>query len=202
MAMPEIAQFKNRHAGKRLFILASGPSLSSHDLSKLDRRITMGLNRSLLVYPYTYYHCVLDQRLFDMYPEELKKTRQLFTLQDRPFGIRLPNLAAEGFSWDLTEGIHTGYTIAYFALQLAVYMGFAEVYYLGLDLKHDKGKTHFFGRDEVSANHENTEFPKMKRMMDFAAILLKPHPIKVYNCSTNTDLKCFPYKSFDEAVAL
>lgn len=202
MATDDISKFKNLHQGKRLFVLASGPSLSSFDLSKLDRRITMGLNRSFMVYPYTYYHCVLDQRLFDMYPEELKKTRQLFTLEGRPFGIRLANLAAEGFSWDLTQGIHTGYTIAYFALQLAVYMGFAEVYYLGLDLKHAQGKTHFFGRDEVSANHENTEFPKMKRMMDFGAVLLKSHAIEVYNCSTNTDLKCFPYKSFDEAVAL
>jgi len=66
MATDDISKFKNLHQGKRLFVLASGPSLSSFDLSKLDRRITMGLNRSFMVYPYTYCHCVRDQRLFDM----------------------------------------------------------------------------------------------------------------------------------------
>ncbi len=195
-----IEAFKNRHAGKRLFILASGPSLNDLDLSPLDRRITMGLNRSVLVYPDTYYHCVMDQRLFDLFGDELRKTRQLFTVENRPFGIALKNRAADGFSWDLAEGIFTGYTISYFALQLAVYMGFAEVYYLGLDLRHQSGKTHFFGRDEVSGNHENTEFPKMARMFERAAELLRDHPIKVFNCSTITTIDCFPYMDYEEAV--
>jgi hypothetical protein len=200
--MHEIEAFKGRHQGKRLFILASGPSLSTLDLSLLDRRITMGLNRSFLAYPYTYYHCVMDQRLFDMYPEELKKSRRLFTVEGRPFGIRLGNLAAEGFSWDLARGVYTGYTIAYLALQLAVYMGFSEVYYLGLDLRHDRGLTHFFGKDDASANHENTEFPKMIRMFERSVNILKDHPIKVYNCSSASQLECFPFVPYESAVAL
>ena len=200
--MREIEAFKGRHRGKRLFILASGPSLSEIDLSRLDRRITMGLNRSALVYPNTYYHCVMDQRLFELHGDLLHKTRQLFTVQGRPFGIQLKNLAADGFSWDLTKGIYTGYTIAYFALQLAVYMEFAEVFFLGLDLKHEGRYTHFFGRDEVSANHENTEFPKMEKMLNHAALLLRERPIKVYNCSPISTLTCFPRMRYDKAVEL
>ncbi len=196
-----IEAFKNRHAGKRLFILASGPSLNALDLSPLQRRITMGLNRSVLTFPETYYHCVMDRRLFDLYGEELRRTRQLFTVENRPFGIALRNLAAEGFSWDLADGIFTGYTISYVALQLAVYMGFAEVYYLGLDLRHQSGKTHFFGRDEVSANYEDTEFPKMARMFAHASELLRDHPIKVFNCSPISAIDCFPYMEYEEAVA-
>lgn len=198
--MEKIEDYKSIHKGKRLFILASGPSLSGHDLSQLDRRITMGLNRSALVYPDTYYHCVMDQRLFELHGDLLNRTRQLFTVEGRPFGIRLKNLAAEGFSWDLTKGIHTGYTIAYFALQLAVYMEFGEVFYLGLDLKHQGRNTHFFGRDDVSGNHENTEFPKMIRMLTSATELLKDHDIQIYNCSPDTTLTCFPHMSFEEAV--
>ena len=200
--MHEIEAFKGRHRGKRLFILASGPSLSELDLSRLDRRITMGLNRSALVYANTYYHCVMDQRLFELHGDLLQKTRQLFTVEGRPFRIQLKNLAADGFSWDLTKGIYTGYTIAYFALQLGVYMEFAEVFFLGLDLKHQGRSTHFFGRDEVSANHEKTEFPKMEKMLSHAAALLRDRPIKVYNCSPNSSLTCFPWMSYDEAVEL
>lgn len=198
--MHPIEAYKDLHKGKRLFILASGPTLSTHDLSLLDRRITMGLNRSVLVYPDTYYHCVMDQRLFDLYSELLEKTRQIFTVEGRPHGIKMKNLSAEGFSWDLEKGIYTGYTIAYVALQLAVYMGFSEVFYLGLDLQHQGRQTHFFGRDENTVNHEDTEFPKMLKLLTSAANILKAHPIRVYNCSTETTLRCFPFMSFEEAI--
>ena len=71
--MNTIGEFKGLHEGKRLFILASGPSLNTHDLSRLERRIVMGLNRSVIAYPDTHYHCVMDHRLFDEFGEELDK---------------------------------------------------------------------------------------------------------------------------------
>ena len=170
-------------------------------MEPLKRRITMTLNRSILKFPEPYYHCTMDQRLFDMYDKEFRAARCVFTLEGRPFGVQLNNLAADGFSWDLTQGIHTGYTISYVALQLAVYMGFSEVFYLGLDLKHQPGQTHFFGKDSVSENHENTEFPKMIRMLESAALQLKSHPIQVYNCSPVSTLKAFPFMSYEDAIA-
>ncbi len=85
--MSNVADFKNIHRGKRMFILASGPTLGDLDLSLLKRRLTMGLNRSFLVFPDTHYHCMMDHRLFDLYEDLYLKTRYLFTLQDRPWGI-------------------------------------------------------------------------------------------------------------------
>ena len=102
--MNDIKQFHNVHFGKRLFILASGPSLATHDLTRLKRRIVMGLNRSVMVYPDTHYHCVMDERLFHEYEADLKKTRYLFTIEGRPWGSPLTLLGSEGFSWDLMEG--------------------------------------------------------------------------------------------------
>lgn len=200
--MDHIEEFKNIHVGKRLFILASGPSLADLDLSKLQRRMVMGLNRSFLVYPDTHYHCCMDHRLFDLYQVEMKKTRYLFTLQNRPFGIPMNLLGSEGFSHDLKEGIYSGYTISYLALQVAVYMGFSEIFYLGLDLKHRAGNTHFFGKDFHSRNHEDTEFPKMKKMLTKGAEEVAKLGIRVYNCSPETDITCFPYVSYAEAIAL
>ena len=91
----------------------------------------------------------MDQRLFDEHLDVLGRTRYLFTFEGRPWGIRLPLLGSEGFSWDLEQGIYSGYTVSYFALQLAVYMEFKEIFYLGLDLKHEGYKTHFFGNDSM-----------------------------------------------------
>jgi len=202
MAYSAISDFKGIHQGKRLFILASGPSLADIDLTKLQRRMVMGLNRSCLIYPDTDYHCCFDLRLFEMYEELLQQTRYLFTIEGRPWGIALHSLAAEGYSWDLEQGIYTGYTIAYFALQIAVYMGFKQIFYLGLDLKNDQHNTHFFGHDWHSRNHDTTEFPKMKRMFEYGLKRLACTDVHVYNCSPVCELDCLKYAPFDWAISL
>ncbi|HEY5648885.1 MAG TPA: hypothetical protein VIU33_05260, partial [Nitrospiria bacterium] len=197
-----ISDFKGVHKGKRIFILASGPSLNKIDTAPLKRRVTMGLNRSGLLFPNTHYHCVMDERLFEEFGGILHKSRVLFTLEGRPWGIPLKLMGSEGFSWDLEEGIYTGYTIAYFALQVAAYMGFNEIFFVGLDLKHERGNTHFFGSDYHSRDHETTEFPKMGRMMSYAAKVLEQTEIKVFNCNPESKLDCFPKVSYDYAISL
>ena len=197
-----IGEFKNIHQGMRLFILASGPSLGDLDLSPLNRRIVMGLNRSVLMYPETQYHCTMDHRLFDEFADLLRKTRCLFTLEDRPWGNPMRLLGAEGFSWDLEEGVYSGYTIAYVALQVAVYMGFTEIFYLGLDLHHHEGQTHFFGQDYHSRDHETTEFPKMRKMLNYGADALKDSDVRVFNCSPISDLEGFPKVTYEYAISL
>lgn len=199
--MNRLRDFRNLHRGKRVFVLASGPSLADVDLTPLARRIVIGLNRSFLAFPQTHYHCVMDQRLFDLYPEELRRSRCLFTMAGRPFGIPIRLLGSRGFSFDLEEGIYSGYTIAHFALQLAVWMGFAEIYLLGLDLRLDGHRTHFFGHDHRSDNHEDTEFPKMRDCLGLAAEALRPSGTLVYNLSPRSTLDCFPAASYEWALA-
>jgi len=199
--MKGMKEFQHIHKGKRLFILASGPSLKSLDLSRLERRIVMGMNRSFLMYPKTHYHCVMDHRLFELYEKELHETRYLFTLQGRPWGIPMELLGTEGFSWELEKGIYSGYTISFLALQVAVYMGFQEIFFLGLDLKHESSNTHFFGHDFHSENHETTEFPKMGKMLTYGATILQDSNVQVFNCSPVSTLTCFPKISFEEAVS-
>lgn len=200
--MTKVEDFKNLHAGKRLFILASGPSLGKLNLAPLQRRISMGLNRSPKVFPDTHYHCVMDQRLFDVCPELLKTSRYFFTLENRPWGIPIKLLGSEGFSWDLAKGIYSGYTVSYFAIQVAVYMGFKEIYFLGLDLKHEGSQTHFFGYDFHSHTHEETEFPRMKKMLCYGAAILANTDVKIYNCSESSTLDCFPKVSYEYAISL
>lgn len=200
MAYENIGDFRGLHNDKGVFILASGTSLAEANLEPLRRRLVIGLNRSSLLFPDTQYHCTMDTRLFTEYEDVLRKSRYLFTFEDRPFGIPIKLLGSEGFSWDLTEGIYSGYTVSYFALQLAVYMGFKRVFYVGLDLCHPKGQTHFFGIDSVSKNHERTEFPKMIRMFHSAADLLKDSGVRLYNCSPISTLECFERVTLDWAI--
>jgi len=196
----EIGKFRNIHPGGSVFVMASGVSLSQLDLSKLKGKMVIGLNRSVLIYPNPNYHCVMDLRLFKQYSELLESVPELFTFKDRPFGTELELIAAEGFSWNLENGIYSGYIVSYFALQIAVFMGFKNIFYLGLDLKNVGEKTHFFGHDFHSANHDRTEFPKMIKMMEYGAETLRDSRIKVYNCSPISQLKGFPFMSYEEAL--
>ncbi len=200
--MEQILNYKNLHEGKNLFILASGPSLEQQDLSLLKNKMVMGLNRSILIYPAPYYQCVFDQRLFELYSDALKKVRRLFTLEDRPWGLPLKLLGGDGFSLDLEKGIYSGYTISYFALQVAVYMGFKKIFYLGLDLQHKGSQTHFFGQDPLTINHEATEFPRMLKMLDYGAAIVAQSGVEVYNCSPTTTLKTFTKMDYLKAVSL
>ena len=201
MALDKVSDFKNLHDGKRLFILASGPSLATLDLAPLRRRLVMGLNRSAILYPDTHYHCTMDERIFVEFPEMLKQTRYLFTLDERAFGIRMKLLGADGFSLDLTRGIYSGYTVSYFALQVAVYLGFRQIFYLGLDLKNAGERTHFFGYDFHSRAHDQTEYPRMRRAFEKAAEQVAAMGIEVYNCSPDSTLACFKKVSYEWAVA-
>ncbi len=197
-----ISEFEKLYGDRRCFIIASGPSLNEFDLTLLKNRHTIGLNRSFLKYPDTKYHCVFDYRLFEMYEKELKNSRYLFTLEDRPFGIPIKLLGTKGFSWDLCEGIYSGYTISYFGLQLAIYLGFKEIYFLGLDLNNDGENTHFFGYDYNSKDHNTSEYPKMIECFVNIKDELVKRDIKVFNCSPNSKLTCFPYMDYETAVNL
>ncbi len=84
MAYEHISDFRDLHTGKSVFILASGPSLAEVDLTRLRRRIVIGLNRSSLVFPDTHYHCTMDERLFNEYEEVLRKSRYLFHPRKAP----------------------------------------------------------------------------------------------------------------------
>jgi hypothetical protein len=141
--MSQVEGFKELHDGKRVFILASSPSIDDLELEPLHCRNTIGLNRAFMIFLDAKYNCTMDQRLFDEYPDEAKKTRYLFTLAGRPWGMPIELIVAEGWIWDLAKDIYSEYTVSYFALQLAVYMGFKEIVYLRLDLKNRAGKTHF-----------------------------------------------------------
>jgi hypothetical protein len=81
-------------------------------------------------------------------------------------------------------------------------MGFKEIFYLGLDLRHHGGNTHFFGYDFHSHNHEHTEFPRMRRMFEYGARTLAGCGVGVYNCSPDSSLDCFPKVTYDHALSL
>lgn len=153
-----LCKYKGIHRGERCFIIGNGPSLRMEDLEVLakQREICFGLNLIHVAYQNTRwrpdYICVSDTLTIKKTIEKVIKNNNcpLFIadaflrfyederMDERilPFCKLYPNEANNyeyGFSTDIREGICNADSVAYFALQIAVYMGFGEIYLLGMD---------------------------------------------------------------------
>ena len=119
-----LAYYRNRHRGKRLFMVASGPSLLDVPVARLRGEITLTINDALLRFPHSQYAAIMDARKLHELHLELLEVEGLFTLKGNSYGTEVPLLGTDGFSLDPEQGAYSGYTTAYFALQIAVFMGF------------------------------------------------------------------------------
>lgn len=143
-----LAEYINRHAGQRCFILGNGPSLAQMDLTLLADEVTFGMNRIYLLDPQTgfrptYYvainELVLEQFAEDIaalpYPKFLNwNRRHLFDAADE--SLMFLHLRAgldDRFIPSPLKPLSSGGTVTYAALQLAFAMGFSEVILIGVD---------------------------------------------------------------------
>ncbi len=159
----KIRKFKNLHKGQRCFIVGNGPSLNQTDLTKLQNEISFGVNGIFLktdeVGYVPNYYSVCDSFVIEENAERINsydvkqhkffpsffrkfinvKSRKnvSFFMLNRGFNeVTSPNYAIPRFSADCSERIYDGQTVTYVNLQLAYYMGFTEVYLIGVDFSY------------------------------------------------------------------
>jgi len=150
-----LAEFANKYAGRRAFIIGNGPSLNKTDLTKLKGEITFGVNSIFynfdqMGFKPTFY-VVEDRLVAEDRAEEIKAltgTTKIFgTELQYCLGGSLETIWANviydfsnypgfpNFSKDADQCLWVGGTVSYLCMQLAYYMGFSEVYLVGFD--HD-----------------------------------------------------------------
>lgn len=141
-----LKQFKNIHQGEGCFIIGNGPSLNQTNLEALKDYHTFGLNKIYLMQEkvdlnLSYHTCInpyvieqsaepfksLNCPSFLSYQASLKKItpneNMYFILTGGPYT----------FQGDLLQPICEGYTVTYVAMQIAFYMGFTQVFLIGVD---------------------------------------------------------------------
>lgn len=157
-------KLKNKHKGKRCFVIGNGPSLRIEDLEHLKGEITFASNRIFKLFDKTdwrptYYFCIdyfayeMDHKLINMIDSKLRfipiertlaagKIYNNITYYNRVVNcvdIR-DGAVVRGkkflFSEDIEEIVYGGQTVLYDAIQFAVYMGFSEIYLLGVDCNY------------------------------------------------------------------
>lgn len=142
-----LSRFLNVHAGARAVIVCNGPSLNRMDLSFLRGEIVFGMNK---------IHLGLEK--FGFVPRYLVAVNDRVIAQETAALAALPcvkfitarmgHLLPEGpltyhintdhglrdrFIHDITMGVREGHTVTHACLQIARYMGFAEVVIVGMD---------------------------------------------------------------------
>lgn len=148
----EMKQYKNIHKGQRCFIIGTGPSLTVEDLEKLKGEVTFASNRIFEIYSQTdwrpTYYMNQDYQLICKYVDEIKALdvqRKFMPIEAKRhfedaidisyFVLRYKEYYPKDadFSTHLDKYMGQGFTVTYGAIQMAYYMGFSEVYLLGID---------------------------------------------------------------------
>ena len=216
---------KDKHKGERCFIVCTGPSLSIADLEMLKNEYTFGVNNVFRLFDKTSwrptYYGIIDPSVFEkLYNDSIfrelenvfvpdlfeKKYGKLSIKQYHTFPMdyfelywsKLVNRTVK-FSDDISILVYDVATVAYSLMQIAVYMGFEEIYLLGCDCNYSGEKQHFaeYGikvKDAISAeNNLILAFSAARKYAD-------SHGIKIYNATRGGKLEIFERIDFDSLL--
>lgn len=227
-----LKRFKDIHKGERCFIIGNGPSLTAEDLDKLKNEYTFASNFIGKMFDKTdwrpTYFCVMDptfvkqsmeefisyekdEMFVAVYAENFNSASKWFGNTNINFcemthGVGKDKLPK--FSNDISEIMYGGYTVTYALLQLAVTMGFSEIYLIGVDnnfalnkgfdgvVKNGGKASHFYKDDrQISANIEG-----MTNAYIAAKKYCDEHGIRIYNATRGGKLEVYDRIEFDKIL--
>lgn len=230
--MLKIEQLKDLHKGERCFVIGTGPSLTTADLELINNEVSFATNRIYELFDKTdwrpTYYINQDHTLIKEFSDEIKNVDskfvflpvdyrsefsgdkyRFFVLKHKEF---YPKPAP--FSFDISKYLAQGFTVTYGAIQIAAYMGFGEIYLLGIDhnyniirdangrpVRQENGGSNYSSGikeyidiknlprvEETTIAYETAE--KVSRNSDF----------RIYNCTRGGKLEAFERKNLEDVV--
>ena len=155
-----IAQYKDKHKGERCFIIGNGPSLSAEDLQVLHENnvVTFASNRIYHIFDKTswrptYYvseDLTILQGIQNEIPHISCEDKFIPVNHKWDNAINIPEVSyfyldyksefseTFGLSLDSAKAIRCRGTVTVTCIQLAIYMGFKDIYLLGVDHNYSK----------------------------------------------------------------
>lgn len=224
-----LKQFKNIHKGEDCFIIGNGPSINKLDLTLLNDYHTFGMNKIYLIFERVQldlsYLVSVNPLVIEQSEEQFKKLVKcpVFLSYHNSKGIapsdkifKLHTAAAKwSFYNDVTNPISEGFTVTFVAMQLAFYMGFQNVFLIGVDHNFkQQGKANeaqvYEGDDE---NHFHKDYFKGQQwhLADLegneASYALAKHAYhahgrNIYDATLNGKLNIFEKIPYEEALKI
>ncbi len=229
-----IKKFQSKYEGKRCFLIGNGPSLTTDDLDMIHKNgdITFAFNRIYNIFDDTLwrpdFYISQDEKMLAGCQNEVSKLdipvkfipiqmKWYYNIQINDalyfnFKSQPENVTTEFcFSSDPSVEIYCENTAMYTAAQMAAYMGFSEIYFIGVDHHfhtsiNNKGeivvdntvKDYF--SDKYNEDKDNLYIPNTERST-LTYIAIKKHcderNIKVFNATRGGKLEVFPRVDFD-----
>jgi hypothetical protein len=225
-----LAALENAFRGRRCFIIGGGPSVAAMDLAPLRDEVTIGSNAIFLLFERmgfrpTFY-TVEDRLVAEDRTAEINALRGTTKLLPRALSYCLTHdertvwvnfvyeyEGAPRFSADLRHAGYWGGTVTFFNLQLAFFLGFREVYLLGIDHSYQvpaRRSGNVITSSEPDVNHFHPDYfgpgyrwhdPRVERMeaaylcaREFAS----HHGMAIINATVGGRLEVFPRVDFAE----
>lgn len=216
----KLYQLKNIHDGKRCFVLCTGPSLTIKDCELLQDEITFCMNSFCKILEKTNFrpsfYGIQDVQVFSNLKEDIFhwfKNKENVLIADRiTQKYKLDNPWVEfplcysynayerwfksefiaKFSPDSYRIVYDEFSITHSLIQIAVYMGFKEIYLLGADCSFNKNKPlHFVDHGIVDSQIDTS---RDRNIAGYKAIknYCDLHGIKVFNATRGGKLEVFP----------
>lgn len=226
-AYKPLMELKNRYSGERCFIIATGPSLTTADILKLKNEFTFSMNAMCLKYDElgwspTFYG-IQDEKVFNAVKTHINEGDVKYRFVDSyyrkdncsdPNWIYFPRncvynsynayinkIYYSKFSDNPVSIVYDGFTIVYSLIQIAVFMGFKEIYLLGCDCNYndDPQKRYFVDHGVLDKTYKEAGnrmiacYPVAKKYAD-------EHGIKIYNATRGGMLEVFERVDLDEIL--
>ncbi|MGM9967095.1 MAG: 6-hydroxymethylpterin diphosphokinase MptE-like protein [Rummeliibacillus sp.] len=219
---PELEKYKGIHKGQRCFIVATGSSITMEDLEvlKKNNEVCIGMNTILKIFDQTEwrpdYYVAQDAIMMRDYEKEILDLKDIVVFVSdgwAPFCEKVKEkeniiINHMGLTWNLKEEVpfsediaqicYICGTVTYSCIQFAVYMGFSEIYLLGVDFTSKSKDPSIYGhchpeeRNTMPYYNEQIEasYESAKRYSD-------THSVKIYNATRGGLLENFERVDFD-----
>ncbi|MCD7740830.1 MAG: DUF115 domain-containing protein [Ruminococcus sp.] len=222
----KIEKLRDTHSGERCFIVCTGPSLTIEDLNLIKNEFTFSMNSIINLFDKTEYrpdvYMLQDpfvyQKISDRVFEEIKNikiklfgsiVKYKFQTLKLPSDIMVYNLSLLGhnmgrnknikFSDDFSRISYDGFSVTYSAVQLAVYMGFKDIYFIGNDCNYSTKKKHFDGYAD-DGNYDNTA-ENMLRAYEYLHSMESKLGVNIYNSTRGGSLDIFTRVPLEDIFA-
>lgn len=167
--------YHNKYKNQVCFVVGNGPSLRIQDLERIQEKgyKTFCSNRIYMAFPETKwrpdFYFLSDKNLIDNLEENIKD----IPVKRRFFPYRIKECVSKGmlynelsydwnteskFSENAGKGVYPPGTITAEMMQFAYYMGFSEIYLIGVDFNYEAKE--LIGNNSYAYNGENNYFIK------------------------------------------
>ena len=224
---------KNSYAKQRCFIVGTAPSISALDLSLLKNDVIFTVNRGYLLLqqglPHIDFYAVSDMNAFKSYGDEInfQDFKQVFLMgpiDNSNWGRSQRNVSTLSlyeenaspyhmrnnfFQFDITRPLARGYTVVLNQLQIAVWLGFEKIYFIGVDNDFNLQKNmHFYKDTKLEKENMRQHSDHMKKWNDspekriaeafaYAREVLQKRGISIYNATRGGKLETIERVSYE-----